>query len=100
MFWAGDTFAPKLLVKDRNGDDVPIQKFLQDAYLEMSALLARTLGDLDGVLGFEVNINFSHPFNILTDAQMMNEPHRGYIDIQSLHAFDYNTDLHLSSMRE
>ena len=31
---------------------------------------------------------------------MMNEPHRGYIDLQSLHSFDYNTDLHLAHVRE
>lgn len=31
---------------------------------------------------------------------MLNEPHRGYIDLKSLHSFDYNTDLHLSHMRE
>ncbi|KIJ91723.1 glycoside hydrolase family 5 protein [Laccaria amethystina LaAM-08-1] len=43
-------------------------------------LVAQSLGDLEGVLGFE----------------MMNEPHRGYIQVPSLHAFDYNTDLHLS----
>ena len=30
----------------------------------------------------------------------MNEPHRGYINIPSLHSFDYNTDLHLSHVRE
>ena len=29
----------------------------------------------------------------------MNEPHRGYIDLPSLHEFDYNTDLHLSAVR-
>ncbi|KIK08331.1 glycoside hydrolase family 5 protein [Laccaria amethystina LaAM-08-1] len=28
--------------------------------------------------------------------QMMNEPHRGYIQVPPLHAFDYNTNLHLS----
>ena len=31
--------------------------------------------------------------------QMMNEPHRGYIDLPSLHGFDYNTDLHLGDVR-
>jgi len=31
--------------------------------------------------------------------QMMNEPHRGYIDLPSLHKFDYKTDLHLSYVR-
>jgi hypothetical protein len=30
---------------------------------------------------------------------MLNEPHRGYIDIPSLHNWDYNTDLHLSYIR-
>lgn len=29
----------------------------------------------------------------------MNEPHRGYIDLPSLHKFDYNTDLHLGNVR-
>jgi hypothetical protein len=31
---------------------------------------------------------------------MLNEPHRGYIELASLHAFDYNTDLHLREIRE
>ncbi|KAJ7059224.1 glycoside hydrolase [Mycena amicta] len=79
-FWAGDTFASKLLVKDRHGKEVPVQQFLQDAYLDMSVMLAKAVGDLDAVIGFE----------------MMNEPHRGYIELKSLHEFDYNTDLHLS----
>lgn len=30
----------------------------------------------------------------------MNEPHRGYVELQSLHAFDYNTDLHLGHVRK
>lgn len=30
---------------------------------------------------------------------MMNEPHRGYIELESMHAFDYNTDLHLGHVR-
>ncbi|KIJ98592.1 glycoside hydrolase family 5 protein [Laccaria amethystina LaAM-08-1] len=79
-FWAGATYAPKLLVKDRHGKEVSIQEYLQSAFLDMWELVARSVGDLEGVLGFE----------------MMNEPHRGYIQIPSLHAFDYNTDLHLS----
>jgi hypothetical protein len=29
----------------------------------------------------------------------MNEPHRGYVNLESLHTFDYNTDLHLSHVR-
>lgn len=49
-FWAGDTFAPKLRV----GDGVPIQRFLQDAFLDMWEAVVRAVGDLDSVLGFEV----------------------------------------------
>jgi hypothetical protein len=31
---------------------------------------------------------------------MMNEPHPGYIDLDSLYSFDYNTNLHLREIRE
>ncbi|KAJ3515852.1 hypothetical protein NLJ89_g1495 [Agrocybe chaxingu] len=79
-FWAGDIFAPKLLVKNKHNQDVTIQQFLQNAFLDTWDMIVRAVGDLEGVLGF----------------QMMNEPHRGYISVPSLHAFDYNTDLHLS----
>jgi hypothetical protein len=52
-FWAGDTFAPKLRVKD--GDkEIPIQQYLQDAFLDMYGVLVQAIGDLEGVLGFEV----------------------------------------------
>lgn len=54
LFWAGDTFAPKLRVKNGRGENVPIQQFLQNAFLDMFELVARTIGDLDGVIGFEV----------------------------------------------
>lgn len=30
----------------------------------------------------------------------MNEPHPGYINLESLHSFNYNTDLHLSYIRK
>ncbi len=48
----------------------------------MWGALADAIGDLEGVIGF----------------QMMNEPHRGYIELQSMYSFDYNTDLHFSHM--
>ena len=54
MFWAGDTFTPKLKVKDANGEEVSIQKFLQDAFLGSWEALAKAVGDLDAVIGFEV----------------------------------------------
>ncbi|KAI0752493.1 glycoside hydrolase [Daedaleopsis nitida] len=78
-FWAGDMFAPKLKIKAPDGREVSIQQFLQDSFMNMWEVVAKTLGSLEAVIGFE----------------MMNEPHRGYIELQSMHAFDYNTDLHL-----
>ncbi|EIW79596.1 glycoside hydrolase family 5 protein [Coniophora puteana RWD-64-598 SS2] len=79
-FWGGDVFAPKLKIPMPDGSEKPVQRFLQDAFLDMFDVVAAALSDLPGVIGFE----------------LMNEPHRGYIDLPSLHAFDYNTDLHLS----
>ncbi|KAI6015142.1 glycoside hydrolase family 5 protein [Pisolithus orientalis] len=58
----------------------PVQQFLQEAFLDMYTVVVKALGDIEGVLGFEI----------------MNEPHRGYIDLPSLYQFNYNTDLHLS----
>ncbi|KAG7096066.1 hypothetical protein E1B28_006746 [Marasmius oreades] len=78
IFWAGETFAPKLTVEYR-GQTMNAQHFLQTTYLDMFDQVVKAVGDLDGVIGFE----------------LMNEPHRGYIDLKSLHSFDYNTDLHL-----
>ncbi|QRV86919.1 Cellulase (glycosyl hydrolase family 5 protein) [Ceratobasidium sp. AG-Ba] len=79
LFWAGRTYAPKLLVPSSSSQNVNIQDFLQDCFLNAFDELVKATGDLEGVIGFE----------------MMNEPHRGYVSIPSLHAFDYTTDLHL-----
>lgn len=55
LFWAGDTFAPKLKIKHpKTGVETPVQQFLQNAMLDMWAQVARAVGDLPGVLGFEV----------------------------------------------
>lgn len=53
-FWAGDIFAPKLRLKNKHGAEVGIQEYLQGAFLDMFAELARATGDLEGVIGFEV----------------------------------------------
>lgn len=45
----------------------------------MWELAAQSAGNLEGVLG----------------CAMMNEPHRGYTHVPLMHAFDYNTNLHL-----
>ncbi|KAF8802038.1 glycoside hydrolase [Phlegmacium glaucopus] len=66
-FWAGDIFAPKLLVKNRHNQEVPIQQFLQNAFLDMWDMVVSAVGDLEGHIG-----------------------------LPSLNAFDFNTDLHLS----
>lgn len=47
-------FAPKLRVKDVEGKEVSIQTFLQTAFLNMWKVVSKTVGDLEGVLGFEV----------------------------------------------
>ena len=77
------------------------QQFLQNHFLDMWEVVARHLGDLDAILGFEVCRSFSQSRKFLTLLmKLMNEPHRGYIDLPSLHKFDYNTDLHLSYVRK
>ncbi|KAF8750382.1 Cellulase (glycosyl hydrolase family 5) [Rhizoctonia solani] len=59
-----------------NGVEIDRGRWPTDAFDQ----LVRAVGDCEGVIGFE---------------QLMNEPHRGYVSIPSLHSFDYNTDLHL-----
>ena len=98
-FWAGDTFSPKLKVKNTKGEDISIQSFLQDSFLNAWSKVAEAVGDLDGVIGFEVSHSGVQQFHTKID-KIMNEPHRGYIDLQSMHAFDYNTDLHLGPVRK
>ena len=59
-------FAPKLKVKGKDGEDVPVQEFLQGAFLDMWEVVARALGDLEGVLGFEVSDSRSYCSTLLT----------------------------------
>ena len=53
-FWGGDTFAPQLKIKTKDGKEVPVQQFLQDAYLDMWEVVMKTFADLDCVIGFDV----------------------------------------------
>ncbi|KAG6908993.1 hypothetical protein DXG01_002482 [Tephrocybe rancida] len=64
LFWAGDTFAPKVKVKDQNGELVPIQQFLQNAYLAMSELLVRTVGDLKATAFESFQLGAGHPTSV------------------------------------
>ena len=54
LFWAGRTYAPKLLVPSLSGQDINIQDFLQDCFLNAFDVLVKAVGDLEGVVGFEV----------------------------------------------
>ncbi|GJJ76555.1 endoglycosylceramidase [Entomortierella parvispora] len=72
LFWAGDTFAPNKMYQGE-----PIQQFLQSRYLNCYQHLARRLSHLDAVIGFEV----------------MNEPHPGYIGLENLRKYDFNSNL-------
>ncbi|KAF9566428.1 hypothetical protein EC968_003739 [Mortierella alpina] len=72
LFWAGDTFAPNKMYQGE-----PIQQFLQNRYLECYHHLARRLSHLDALVGFEV----------------MNEPHPGYVGLDNLKKYDFNSNL-------
>ena len=107
LFWGGDTFAPSLKVQNAQGETVGIQTFLQDAFLKMVDKVVESVGDLPGVLGFEVSCHFHDtPYRTLygaegragADNQLMNEPHPGYIGSPSINewaSFLPDQDRHL-----
>ena len=96
VFFGGDTFAPKLKVGDKTG-----QAFLQDAFFNCWGVICQYTADLEAVLGYEVCCIGSNPIRADRSIvlQCLNEPHPGYIGLQSLHGFDYNTNLHLGEIR-
>ncbi|KAL0098124.1 glycoside hydrolase family 5 protein [Phycomyces blakesleeanus] len=67
LFFAGDTFAPKRLYEGQT-----IQKLLNTSFINAYQHLATRLLGLEAIMGFEV----------------MNEPHPGYIGLNSLKEFD------------
>ncbi|KAM5354064.1 hypothetical protein ACJ41O_000714 [Fusarium nematophilum] len=82
LFWAGDALAPQLTCRrslDDADDQVSVQTFLQDAFIEAFGRLADEVGDLEACIGFEP----------------MNEPHRGLINLHHFHSWNYDTDLHI-----
>lgn len=80
LFWAGDALAPKLRFRPRRGEEeVSIQEFLQNAYIEAFGRLADELTGLEACIGFEP----------------INEPHRGLVELHDFHYWNYNTDLHI-----
>ena len=49
VFLGGDTFAPKLKVRDKTG-----QEFLQGAFLDCWRVICQYTADLEAVLGYQV----------------------------------------------
>jgi len=86
-------------VKDEHNQEVPIQQYLQNAFLKTWEMIVQVVGNLEGVLGFQVCHILFLSLNLSKPIQMINEPHPGYINLSSLHSFNYNTDLHLSHIR-
>lgn len=43
-----------LSIEDAQGIQQPVQQFLQGAFLDMFEVLAKTVGDLEGVIGLQV----------------------------------------------
>lgn len=81
LFWAGDALAPKLKCIRSWGveQQVSVQTFLQDAFIDAFGRLADELAGLDACLGFEP----------------LNEPHRGLVNLHGFHGWNYDTDLHI-----
>lgn len=71
LFYGGNQFAPLTKV-----DNIPIQDYLQDHYINAMLQLAEKVKDLPNVVGFE----------------LMNEPSAGYIGIEDLQQA-YQTDI-------
>ncbi|TIB98826.1 glycoside hydrolase [Wallemia mellicola] len=76
LFWGGSTFAPSFVIDGKN-----IQDILQEAYLNAFAELSKRL-ESPAIVAFE----------------LMNEPHRGYIELDNFECWNYNTDLHIAHM--
>ena len=49
-------FASKLKLKAQDGRELSVQQFLQESFLNMWEVVAKTLGDLEAVIGFEVRV--------------------------------------------
>lgn len=61
-FWGGDTFAPQLSIKT-DGMEIPVQQYLQDAFLDMWEKVIETLADLEAISGFQV-LSFLLPLDL------------------------------------
>lgn len=78
LFFAGEIFAPYTTVHNEN-----IGNYLRRKYVECFTRVAQSLQDVKGLIGIDA----------------MNEPHPGFIGLQSLGSkFDEDTLLHLGEM--
>ena len=67
IFFGGNDFTPELKY-----NNIPIQEFLQNHYINSAIQLAQKLKDLPNIIGYEV----------------INEPSKGYIGYKNLNAFE------------
>ncbi|KAI8818413.1 glycoside hydrolase superfamily [Fimicolochytrium jonesii] len=74
IFFGGKIFAPKAIYKGEHPQD-----YLQRHFIASFQHLAKRLRNVPCVIGFEV----------------INEPHPGFIGLESVHAFDPLKDLHI-----
>ncbi|WFD00469.1 hypothetical protein MYAM1_003218 [Malassezia yamatoensis] len=82
LFWAGRTYAPNFCLHKDNAGNAKlqnIQDFLQESYMAAYTLLIQAVSSCEAYLGFDV----------------INEPHRGLINLTSFHQWCYETDLHI-----
>lgn len=83
LFWGGNIFAWKLKLPhfDSNISEslINIQDYLQASYIEYFGRLADRVGHLEAVLGIDI----------------INEPHRGYVEASDWNKWNYDTDLHI-----
>ncbi|CCG84343.1 protein of unknown function [Taphrina deformans PYCC 5710] len=77
LFFGGETFAPDTLI-----DGESIGPYLRRHYIAAFIALLRQLQGIPRIVGID----------------LMNEPHHGFIGMQSLHKFDEDVLLHLESM--
>lgn len=88
LFWAGEVYAPDAVIADprpaaaTSGEPINVGTLMRECYLNTIRRIFGALADLPNVVGLDA----------------MNEPHPGFIGLDSLHGFDEGLYLHLGDM--
>lgn len=77
LFFAGEVFAPHAMIGDEN-----MGAYLRRHYIDCFCTVLEHVKDIKGIVGIDV----------------MNEPHHGFIGLDTLEHFDENVLLHLGDM--